>query len=159
MSATRYHAPIHSKVAALDFDRLRSKLLLAEDGQKVDVERVRAQEHEYRRFLTMHLLHPEAVLVPTKFVDEFWHAHILDTVAYAGDTEFLFGRFLHHFPYFGIRDEDDAVDLKRAFEETCRLYVETLGEPPVGAESSRCGDDHVCHAPSSCACRSPSACR
>ena len=43
--------------------------------------------------------------------------HILDTRAYSRDCEFLFGRFLHHFPYFGMRGDADRAALDRTFRE------------------------------------------
>lgn len=150
---------IHPLVSSLNFDLLRSKLLRGEGGVSVDPQRVALEEREYRRFLTMKLLHPEEVLVPTKIADSFWHAHILDTVSYHRDTQRLFGGYVHHFPYFGIRGGSDEVDLHRAFERTVSLYEQTLGEPPAMADASRCGDDHACHAPSECACRVESACK
>jgi hypothetical protein len=150
---------IHPLVASLNFEQLKSKLLRGEDGDATDPHLLALQEREYRRFLTMKLLHPNEVLVPTKVADSFWHAHLLDTVSYHRDTQRLFGSYLHHFPYFGIRSEDDAVDLKQAFERTVSLYESTLGEAPARADASRCGDDHACHAPSDCACRVESACK
>jgi hypothetical protein len=150
---------IHPIVAALDFDRLRSKLMLGEAGVAPDPRLLALEEQEYRRFLTVKLIHPDEVLVPTKLADSFWHAHILDTRAYASDMQRLFGTYLHHFPYFGIRGDEDAANLRRAFEHTCQLYVAATGAPPAIADSSRCGEDHACHAPSSCACRVESACR
>lgn len=69
-------------------------------------------EQEYKKFLTLKKLYPEKDLVPNKAVDEFWHAHILDTVSYQKDCKKVFGYFLHHFPYFGIYGEEDKQKTK-----------------------------------------------
>jgi hypothetical protein len=60
-----------------------------------------------------------------------WHRHILDTRAYAEDCERIFGGFMHHFPYFGMRGDADAEALADAYDETLRCYREAYGEPPA----------------------------
>jgi hypothetical protein len=93
--------------------------------------------------LALHLAYPEMDIVPCKIVDEMWHQHILDTAAYRQDCEAIFGRFLDHFPYFGMRGEDDARALENAYVETIERYREAFGEPPADTwitvdASSRC---------------------
>jgi hypothetical protein len=83
-------------------------------------------EREYRRFLALHLMYPGSDVVPCHLVDEVWHAHILDTQAYALDCQALFGSFLHHFPYFGLRGADDAANLMAAYDDTVTRYGEAL---------------------------------
>jgi len=68
-------------------------------------------------------------MVPSKEVDAFWHAHILDTMKYAEDCEEIFGYFLHHFPYLGLRGGEDAARQEQADQETQRLYQQEFGEP------------------------------
>ena len=64
---------------------------------------------------------------------------------YAEDCRMIFGRFLHHFPYFGMRGEQDAKDLRQAFSETRALFEKEFGEP----FGEKCGDCQVsdCDAP------------
>jgi hypothetical protein len=80
--------------------------------------------------------------VPCKLADEIWHQHILDTVAYRQDCEALFGEFLDHFPYFGMRGPDDAEALNDAYAETVELYKDAFGQPPddiwIAADVARC---------------------
>ena len=64
-------------------------------------------ELEYRRFLTLMKKYPHEQTSPLVDVDMFWHYHILDTMKYAADCEAVFGYFLHHFPYVGMRGEED----------------------------------------------------
>lgn len=75
-------------------------------------------------------------------VDEFWHQHILDTHAYHEDCEVIFGNYLHHFPYFGMRGEADAKALEDAYADTLERYRASFGEPPedtwLATEASRC---------------------
>jgi hypothetical protein len=71
------------------------------------IEKVDAVEHQYRLFLQL-IRAGEQELGPTRDVDIFWHAHILDTRAYASDCEALFGRFVHHYPYSGLFGSEDA---------------------------------------------------
>lgn len=80
----------------------------------------------YRRFLTLLLIYPDETLVPTEFIDEVWHTHILDTAHYGRDCEVLFGQFIHHDPNLG---EQDAV-LRVAAWRTNNLFVAHYGATP-----------------------------
>ena len=99
-------------------------------------------EQEYRRFLALHLVFPEADIVPCKLVDTIWHQHILDTRAYHADCNVIFGDYLHHFPYFGMRGDGDAQALADAYRETLRRYRDAFGEPPesiwIASDASSC---------------------
>ena len=46
---------------------------------------------------------------------------------YAEDCEMLFGRFIHHFPYFGKRGKVDKNNLYTAFAETQKLFQQHFG--------------------------------
>lgn len=149
---------LHPAVAALDFQKLKWKLTESKEA-KMSRTDCAAAEREYRRYLSLKVMYPGVELVPNKLLDEFWHAHILDTVAYHEDCNKVFGHYLHHFPYFGIYGEDDYQSLVSAFEKTKTLYEKHYGPYPEQLDDpSRC-EDHACHAPSECACRSPGACK
>jgi hypothetical protein len=126
----------------LDLSNVRMKLADVEEGQGLTDAELDLMEGEYRRFLALHLLHPDADIVPCKLVDEMWHRHILDTAAYRVDCDAIFGRFLDHFPYFGMRDEADTQALHDAYADTIDRYREAFGEPPEGtwisADASKC---------------------
>lgn len=125
----------------LNLDCIKYKLV------KNGWSRLKADQTEvlYRRFLWLALLYPDAPLVPTEDVDKFWHQHILDTRKYALDCEQLFGYFLHHCPYFGMRDEADKAEMRSAFRLTCELYEKEFGscEPRwserANADAAFCG--------------------
>jgi hypothetical protein len=53
---------------------------------------------------------------------------MLDTRAYIRDTQVIFGYYLHHFPYFGMRDDRDKHELQVAFAEMEDLYRREYGE-------------------------------
>lgn len=67
-----------------------------------DEELGRAEEL-YRHFLRLIASRKpnEAVLVPPRIVDLVWHSHVLTTMRYADDCQYLFGRFIHHIPMAG----------------------------------------------------------
>lgn len=109
-------------VFALDLDPIKFKLMDKKEGQGWSRAKVDAVEVEYRRFLALTAKYPDQVIAPDTDVDKFWHGHILDTMKYAEDCEHVFGYFLHHFPYFGMRDEEDAANLASAAENTRKLY-------------------------------------
>lgn len=115
-------------VERLDLGPIMFKLVMDEEGPKWSVAQAQAAERWYRRFLILNLKYPNNVVVPNKIIDQFWHQHILDTRKYAQDCEGIFGGLLHHFPYFGIRDEEDARNLGQAFQQTKDLFLVEFGE-------------------------------
>lgn len=120
-------------IRALDLDPIKLKLMDPEEGQGWTREYVDRMETAYKRFLTLLVKYPEDSIAPTKDVDKFWHGHILDTQKYAADCEHVFGYFLHHFPYFGMRGEQDAADLKAAAERMEELHQREFGEPQAAS--------------------------
>jgi len=95
---------------------------------------------EYRKFLVLCLQNPNIAIVPSTQIDDFWHLHILDTQKYAEDCSSCFGYFLHHFPYFGMRDKQDEQNLKDAWELTKSLYIKEYMSMPehLWLSSKRC---------------------
>jgi hypothetical protein len=127
-------AQIVSAIQALDLDPIKVKLMGTDEGHGWSREYADQMEVAYRRFLTLLVTHPETTVAPSKEIDKFWHAHILDTMKYAEDCQQVFGYFLHHFPYFGLRGADDAAQLEQAGQEMERLYHQEFGEAmPVSA--------------------------
>jgi hypothetical protein len=116
----------------IDLSNVRTKLADPEEGKGYGQQRLDLMETEYRKFLAMHLAYPEAEVVPCKIVDEMWHQHILDTIAYRTDCDAVFGCFLDHFPYFGTRGEGDAQALDDAYADTLGRYQRDFGAPPAG---------------------------
>lgn len=112
----------------LDLGPIKVKLMEKDEGEGWSVEQVNMAEKWYKRFLFLSLMHPTTPIVPSKTLDTFWHYHILDTMKYAEDCQNIFGYFLHHFPYFGMRGADDAKNLKDAFAHTNSLLKSQFGE-------------------------------
>ena len=125
---TRHIDDIVKSIAALDLDPIKMKLMDDREGEGWSQDYADAIERQYRQFLVLSARHPDRPIVPTKAIDTFWHQHILDTRKYAEDCERVFGYFLHHFPYFGMRGEQDARDLEAAFAATLDLVAAELGE-------------------------------
>ena len=134
---TQVHKPVEHVVAAiqaLDLDPIKLKLMDPEEGQGWSREHADRMELAYKRFLTLLVKFPDETIAPTKDVDKFWHGHILDTMKYAEDCENVFGYYLHHFPYFGMRSEQDAADLRAAAARMHAIYEREFGEAlPSGA--------------------------
>jgi hypothetical protein len=115
-------------IAELDLDPIKVKLMHKESGEGWSLEQANAVEFEYRRFLCLMKLFPHEHTAPLFDVDIFWHYHILDTMKYAADCEQIFGYFLHHFPYAGLRGEDDEAAHLRVGVRMKELYEATFGE-------------------------------
>src|SRR5205814_958393 len=116
---------------------IKLKLMDAEEGQGWSREYADQMALAYKRFLALMVKFPEQTIAPTKDIDKFWHGHILDTIKYAEDCQNVFGYFLHHFPYFGMRGAEDAAALAEAGRQTAQLYAKEFGAPI--AQAMTCG--------------------
>lgn len=119
---------VFKAVFALNLDPIKFKLMDKREGHGWSREEADRRELEYKRFLALVAMYPEETIVPDVEVDKFWHGHILDTMKYAEDCQNVFGYFLHHFPYFGMRDDEDAAALSKAAAMTRSLYQKEFGE-------------------------------
>jgi len=136
----------------LDFSRIKYKLSVKDEGKQWTSDEITFAESEYKRFLTLIKIYPEKSIVPSKAMDEFWHMHILDTEAYRNDCEMIFGRFIDHFPYFGIYGNEDRQNLIDSFEETKEIYLRYFGTQLTDNQESRC-ENKPCHVTTPCKCR------
>ena len=121
------------QVETIDFSLLVSKLVAEKEWT---VEQCQETKGLYRKFLALNVRYPDRKICPTGPVDDFWHAHILDTQAYAHDCDALFGRYLHHFPYFGMRGPEDRADLERSFAESVDLFIRHFGVDPTAGDTN-----------------------
>ena len=115
-------------IAALDLDAIKVKLMRHDDGKGWTREQADAVEVAYRRFLYLMKMFPHEPTAPLVDVDTFWHYHILDTMKYAVDCDEVFGYFLHHFPYLGLRGKEDEQALVGMGQRMQVLYEQTFGE-------------------------------
>ena len=129
----------------LDLESIKFSLTKRDDGPNWPLNKTEELEVWSRRFLYLSNLYDDKVIVPSKDIDTFWHTHILDTQKYMSDCENLFGRYIHHFPYFGMRGESDRIELEKAFRETEELFLLHFGESPVNAGIADCGS--LCNEP------------
>jgi hypothetical protein len=129
MSVSQAFAVIES----LDLEPIKMKLM-HDSGKGWDAKQAEATEMDYRRFLYLMKKYPDEQLAPLEHVDIFWHYHILDTQKYAADCNLLFGYFLHHFPYSGMRGEEDELANQRMGDRMATLYEQTFGESYIRNE-------------------------
>lgn len=131
------------RVDALDLEPIAFKLMHPHPGETVmglgDADQVIAA---YRGFLKLSAWYPHERIVPSRAIDEAWHAHILDTAKYAADCEAVFGHFVHHFPYFGLRGAGDEADWRAAYERTRELFGEHFG---IGLSGTNAEAAPACH--------------
>lgn len=120
----------------LDFTMLKAKLVEERGWTAEFADEV---EDLYRKFLSLNARYPDRKICPTGPIDDFWHAHILDTRAYASDCDLLFGQLLHHFPYFGMRGPADRADLDRTFRDSMELFIVHFGIDPTSGDTEARG--------------------
>lgn len=119
------------EVELIDFSMLNRKFIEEFGWTR---EYCKEVEDLYRKFLALNMRYPDKKICPTGPIDEYWHAHILDTYAYEKDCNVLFGKFLHHFPYFGMRGPEDRVNLEESFQESLELFVTHFGIDPTAGD-------------------------
>lgn len=93
-----------------------------------NLERIDTAIEDYRRYMAITKALGGYQLVPNGEIDRIWHEHILDTRQYAADCTELFGGFLHHYPYFGMRNESDSSNWQSASSLSQNFWQRIFGE-------------------------------
>ncbi|HEV7914903.1 MAG TPA: hypothetical protein VGP22_14140 [Albitalea sp.] len=125
-------------IEALDLGMIKFKATCGDDGHGWSEARAEAAATAYKRYLILHAKYPEMTLAPDRDTDHFWHLHILDTRKYAADCDAIFGRFLHHFPYLGLRGAEDAKALDEAFAKQQQLVEQEFGAAAPRGDAAWC---------------------
>lgn len=127
---------VWAKILSLDFTAQKRKMHLKKflgwSTKKLDII-----ETQYKRILFLWYKYPNMTLPPSEDVDEFWHYHILDTKKYHKDCELVFGRYVHHYPYFGLVSKEENEELVSFFEDTLKLYEAEFHEELFDIEEVR----------------------
>jgi hypothetical protein len=147
------------RVQKIDFRQICFKLANDKDSEQWTDKDIETGQLLYTCYLALLLAYRDKpiVLAPPVLADKFWHQHILDTRKYMKDCDEIFGEYLHHFPYFGMRGEQDAQELKVSGNFTRKLMMEHFAQLPECklifddvqlGECSNCGGS--CSSCSSC---------
>lgn len=122
-------------------DVMRKLMLAVPEGTGLSAEVATNAIESYRRYLKLCVKYRDRRLVPSHFIDNVWHQHILDTRAYARDCNAIFGAPLHHYPYFGLNG--DAAERDDAFDQTDLLFIAEFGTScKIGSrQGSMCDGD------------------
>lgn len=139
LSTPEFNQPIFdaamSQVSKWDFSLTKQKLLEpAYAGWSM--ERTEKAEIDYKRYLALTKALGGFQPVPNGEIDRFWHEHILDTRRYFQDCHELFGGFLHHYPYFGMRGENDKEAWKSTSELSNKLWKSIFDESLYSTDST-----------------------
>jgi hypothetical protein len=113
-------------IIKLNFRKQKRKLARADSSLGWSKERLAIAEQQYKCFLYLRLKYGK--LPPTETIDVFWHAHILDTEKYFADTARIFGRYEHHYPYFGLEGKRDERRWRNSFKRVQELYKNEFGD-------------------------------
>jgi hypothetical protein len=105
---------IWQTIDGLSFVQQKAKMARPE-YEGWSIQKLDTVELFYKRMLYLWLKHPESKLPPSQDIDIFWHYHILDTRKYHDDCHLVFGRYHHHYPYFGIEYDGQLAVLDMSF--------------------------------------------
>jgi hypothetical protein len=134
---------IAAAIDALDLEPIACKLMHPHPGEEgMTLAEADRRIAAYRSHLKLTAWYPAESVVPSQAADEVWHAHILDTAKYAEDCEAVFGFFLHHFPYFGLRGTADELSWRTASARTRELHEAHFGVAP--ATAADCDNGQLC---------------
>jgi hypothetical protein len=97
-------AEMRKRIEALDLSIVAWKLHLPprHGGFGWSESKIAKLIRQYRGFLYVIWKYPNDTATPSVEMDEVWHAHMLFTVKYMRDCDYLFGRYVHHNPNFGM---------------------------------------------------------
>jgi hypothetical protein len=73
----------------------------SEPLRKIAISDPSATVIEYKKFVRMMVDDQSTWFTPSKLVDELWHRHMLDSVAYCEFCDRVAGAYLHHTPHYG----------------------------------------------------------
>lgn len=140
---------IMSRIDTIDFTPHGYKL---EKEYGWSVSKINYTIKLYKEWLALQALYENLSFAPSELVDEFWHVHILDTRKYMNDCNLIKGEFIHHYPYFGLTEQENESVLESGFTLTKKLYLHHFGHCEMGFEGNLAA---------SCGCRSGngSSCR
>ncbi len=162
MTATAHELTIVERLRRadeLDLEPIAYKLMHPEPGElALSLAEADQAVALYRCFLKLCVLCPHTAIVPTRQLDYVWHTHMLDTAKYRADCDHVFGRFMDHFPYAGLRGDADRRAWRDDFTATRRLFREHFGVD-IGTEpaASACRN-HVDGADCCVGCTRPPIC-
>ena len=128
-------------IAGISLEMVKMKLQDPKEGQGWTEEQCSSAEVEYKRYLQLNMQYPKKSIVPNKIMDTMWHYHILDTRVYCEDCQKVFGGYFHHYPYFGMRGEQDKQNLLNSFERTKEMYLSVFKESMVRDGHTDCWHD------------------
>lgn len=109
-----------ARLNSLDFGPLAYKLMHAEDRPGLSLDQAIDAVKKYKGFLFLYHSSQGASISPSRYIDYVWHTHIVDTEVYSVQTAYLFGHYMHHFPFFGKRSADDQRTLLDAAQRTMK---------------------------------------
>ncbi|MGN6319461.1 glycine-rich domain-containing protein [Trinickia sp.] len=125
-------AEMFQAIDELDFSLIKAKFMHRHGGE-LALQEIERAEAGYRQFLKLAAKYPDAPIVPSEAVDEFWHMHILDTQRYGADCERIFGYMIHHDPYSGIEGGEDEARHFALAQASNDLAAHEFGEGESGA--------------------------
>lgn len=112
-------------IDAIDFSQLMDRLKKEEGWSDKALAETCTY---YRNFLFLNKKYPEYnVLPPSADIDEFWHAHILETEKYERDCLAIFGKYFHHYPYLVFDKKMSRNNLNQHFDVTQQLHQQEFG--------------------------------
>jgi Glycine-rich domain-containing protein-like len=145
-------AQFQERLDSLDLEPIVAKLMDKKEGEGWTLEYADKRVGEYKMFLMLNFLYPTHDFVPTHDIDCVWHRHVMDTEKYNKDCELLFsfayqrwivsllrpvlsligirinaGLFFDHFPYFGMRGEEDKRNLGLGYLKTQEYFMSHFG--------------------------------
>ncbi|KAK42782.1 hypothetical protein BG58_38035 [Caballeronia jiangsuensis] len=150
MNVAKFDASVFEEAMSLteawNFDLAIQKIIETKVETWTSVRAHKAVQN-YKRYMAVTKALGGTQLVPNGDIDEIWHMHILDTRAYMRDSEQLFGKYLHHYPYFGMLGEENERQWREVQGESEKLWQRLFGEAlySESLQAQKCPQLCPCH--------------
>lgn len=102
---------------------------------KEDLDNAEELEAKFRRFAKMQLERPDDPIAPSRAIDKYWHALILDTRRYHKFCDQVFGEYLHHVP--GDPSERDQDEYRERIENDESEDADAFCHSHVGTPTNK----------------------
>ncbi len=121
--------PLHQNkvnlIDAEDFENVktRTQKTLQQRGILVFPEFLEEGVLALKQYYCVALLDPLNEHAVSSAIDDFWHAHIIDTRKYVSFCDDVFGQYIHHSP-LDHEQVDEVSRVGRLYQHTSRVYRE-----------------------------------
>lgn len=117
------------KVNLIDNEDYSTVIRKAREDHAYSLEQLEMGVYGLKLYYILPLLDPKNAHAVSKFVDPFWHAHVLHSHQYAGFCHRIYGHHLCHIP-LNRQDKEQMANIAVVYDYTIEILTKILGRRP-----------------------------